>query len=54
MSQRRKINRIMTTDKTLRKADTALDVITEFDDKDVDCSFKEFLQEVIARWSKQN
>ena len=44
----------MTTDKTLRKADTALDVITEFDDKDVDCSFKEFLQEVIARWSKQN
>lgn len=43
---------MMTTDKTLRKADIALDVIIEFDQKNSDTSFRELLDEIILRWKE--
>jgi hypothetical protein len=44
----------MTTEETLRKADVALDVILEFDEQNVDCSFKEVLQKIIERWRSKD
>jgi hypothetical protein len=40
----------MTIDKTIEKADIALDVILEYDSKNSDCSFKQVLNEIINRW----
>lgn len=38
---------MMTTDKTLQKADAALEIILKHDEDD---SFKQILREIINRW----
>ena len=44
----------MTSSETLRKADVALDVIIEHDEKNSNCSFRELLDEIIERWKLKN
>jgi len=44
----------MTSSETLRKADVALDVIIEYDEKNSNCSFRELLDEIIERWKTKN
>jgi hypothetical protein len=39
-----------TVDETLKKANAALDVITEHDDQNSNCDFKQVLAEIIERW----
>ena len=40
----------MNTDMTLKKAEAALDVILEYDEKDADVGFRQVLDEIITRW----
>ena len=40
-----------TINQTLRKAEIALGVIVEYDEKNSNCSFKELLAEIIAKWN---
>jgi len=39
---------------TLRKAEIALGVIVEHDEKNSNCSFREILDEIIERWKHKN
>lgn len=44
----------MTVEDTVRKANTVLDVIIEYDEKNIDCGFKQLLEEIIKRWKSEN
>jgi hypothetical protein len=39
---------------TLRKAEIALEVIVEHDERNSNCSFRELLNEIIERWRSKN
>jgi hypothetical protein len=40
----------MTTDKTLAKADIAIEVLLKHSDLDSQISFKELMDEIVTRW----
>lgn len=40
----------MTIDLTLKKAEAALDIILQCDEKNSDCNFKHVLNEILAKW----
>jgi hypothetical protein len=42
--------KIMTTNDTLRKAEIALGVILEYDEKNSNCTFKELLATIMDKW----
>jgi hypothetical protein len=42
------------TNETLRKAEIALGVILEHDERNSDCSFRQFLNEIMERWRSNN
>ena len=41
---------MVTIDKTLAKADAALEIILKHDEKNSDSSFKQVLDEIIDKW----
>ena len=42
-----------TSNKTIEKADIALDVLLKHDEKNSDISFKQVLDEILTRWKKE-
>lgn len=44
-------NKKMTTDKTLAKANIALEVLLKYDQENPDCSVKKVLEEIVLKWS---
>jgi hypothetical protein len=44
----------MTINETLTKAEIALGVILEHDEKNSDCSFRQVLNEILERWKLKN
>jgi hypothetical protein len=48
------MTRMTAINETLRKAEIALGVILEYDEKNSTCTFRELLDEIIERWRSQN
>jgi hypothetical protein len=40
----------MTIDETLAKADAALAIILKYDEENIDCSFRQVLEDIIKSW----